>query len=305
MRPNGIMEILSAHTKTDDSPRDRALQFLALTKPGLTIFAIGTAAIGAFLGSQPHTSVWGILHTIIGTTLLGSGAIALNQVMEWRRDARMPRTMHRPIPGGRLGILEGTLFGFALVFAGITYLGISTNILAAVLGLVTVGIYLGVYTPLKTRTHLATLVGGIPGALPPAIGWAAVTNELGLHPFVLFSILFLWQIPHFLALGWMYREDYSKGGYRILPTMDRYGRATGRLAIIYSLALFPATVLPWALGIVGPVFLVFMFPALVILLLRSVRFARNRSTDSAKQLFLSSLLFVPAFVLAVVAGSIL
>jgi protoheme IX farnesyltransferase len=273
------------------TPFARLLDYAEITKPGLTSLAVATAAVAAYLAGPPSVSVFA--GTMAGTFLLGSGAVGLNQVIERQKDAVMPRTRRRPLPAGRLSVRNALLFSIVLVVLGLALLFAATTVPAGVLGVVTLLTYAGVYTPLKTRTHLATLVGGVPGALPPVIGWAAVRGELGLEPFILFSILYLWQIPHFLALAWLYRGDYRRAGYKMLPLHDRAGAATSRLVLLYCATLIPASILPTLLGMAGIIPAVGGALAAAVFTISGALFQADRSDRRARNLFLSSLIYLP------------
>jgi protoheme IX farnesyltransferase len=285
------------------SLRARTLDFVQITKPGLTGMAVATAAVGAYIAGPPSVPL--LAGTIMGTYLLGSGAVGLNQVMERRKDALMSRTCSRPLPSGRLTVSEAVIFSLALAAGGVFILAALTTFLAGLLGIVTLLSYTCLYTPLKTRTHLATLVGGVPGALPPVIGWAAATGALGLEPFILFTVLYLWQIPHFLALAWLYKADYSRAGYRMLPSYDERGIATSLLVLLYCVALVPASILPTVSGMAG------LLPgfggavAAVVFAISGIRFLSERSGRRARVLFLSSLMYTPTMFGLLLADRIL
>jgi protoheme IX farnesyltransferase len=230
---------------------------------------------------------------MIGIALLSSGIATLNQFMERDLDALMRRTAERPLPSGRLFPFEALWFGVALTLAAELYLALSVNLLTALLGLTVIAGYLFLYTPLKTRTSLSTAVGAFPGAMPPLIGWAAARGEIDVAAWVLFAILFLWQFPHFLAIAWMYREDYGRAGIRMLPVIEPDGRVTGQQIIIYALMLLPVSLLPAFLGISGRFYL---FAALILGLLflgSSIRAALSKSNQHARQLLLASVLYLP------------
>jgi heme o synthase len=272
----------------------RVSDYLSLTKPGLTATSVATAVCAALLGSTGANRAGVALHVLVGSGLLGAGAVALNQVLERGRDAAMKRTFRRPVASGRVNPASAGLFGGFLAAAGLLYLLAFTHPLAAALGAATLVLYLLVYTPLKTVTPYSTLIGAVPGALPPLVGWSAATGSVSLEGWVLFAIIFFWQIPHFLALSWMYREDYEKGGYRFLPTVDRSGYITAAQMVLYSVALLTAAMLPFFLGMVGGWYLAW---ALLISSLFSVRcllFLLERSAARARSVFFWSLGYLPA-----------
>ena len=231
---------------------------------------------------------------LVGTGLVAAGASTLNQVLERATDALMNRTRNRPIPAGRIRPVEATLFGLLLTAAGLALLAALGGALPALVAFATWASYLFLYTPLKRRTHLATLVGAVPGALPPVIGWAAASGRLEPGAFILFAIVFLWQIPHFLAIAWLYREDYERGGIQVLPVIDREGVLTGRQAVLHSVALLVVSLAPVAAGLGGTLYLAGAVVLGVGLTLASLRLARARDLGAARFLFLASVLYLPA-----------
>jgi protoheme IX farnesyltransferase len=267
--------------------------FLTLTKPRVNLLVVVTTLIGFYLGSFGSIDIYVLVHTIVGTTLVASGAAAFNQVLERDIDGRMRRTQSRPLPSGRLGISEAGWFALALSLIGLVELVAGANLLAAGVALATIASYALVYTPLKTRTSLATVVGAIPGALPPMIGWAAATKTLSIEAWVLFSIVFFWQMPHVLAISWMYREDYERGGIRVLPVEEPDGASTSRQAVTYAAALIPVSLLPTIVGLSGG----FYFGTAALLgaaqLVLAVQFAQHRSRERARRLFYASLVYLP------------
>jgi protoheme IX farnesyltransferase len=244
-------------------------------------------------GPAPRWSAL-LVAALAGTGLVAAGASTLNQVLERATDALMNRTRNRPIPAGRIRPAEATLFGALLTGAGIALLAALCGPLAAIVALATWASYLFLYTPLKRRTHLATLVGAVPGALPPVIGWAAASGRLEPGAFILFAIVFLWQIPHFLAIAWLYRDDYERGGLQVLPVIDREGVLTGRQAVIHSVALLVVSLAPVAAGLGGTLYLAGAVVLGVALTLAALRFARARDLGAARFLFLASVLYLPA-----------
>lgn len=267
--------------------------FLTLTKPRVNLLVLATTLIGFYLGSFGTIDVGLLVHTVVGTTLVAAGAAAFNQVLERDIDRLMRRTQSRPLPAGRLGISEAGWFALALSLVGLVELLVGANALAAGVAFVTIASYALVYTPLKTRTSLATVVGAVPGALPPMIGWAAATRTLSIEAWVLFSIVFFWQMPHVLAISWMYREDYERGGIRVLPVEEPDGASTSRQAVTYAAALIPVSLLPTIVGLSGG----FYFGAAAVLgaaqLVLAIQFARQRSRERARRLFFASLVYLP------------
>ncbi|MEK6335769.1 MAG: heme o synthase [Acidobacteriota bacterium] len=271
----------------------RVAAYVELTKPRITFLIVLTSAAGFALGSRGAVNYVVFAHAMIGIALLSSGIATLNQFMERDLDRLMRRTADRPLPSGRLLPFEALWFGIVLTATAELYLALSVNVLTAALGLTVIAGYLFLYTPLKTRTTLSTAIGAFPGAMPPLIGWAAARGEVDISAWVLFAILFLWQFPHFLAIAWMYREDYGRAGIRMLPVVEPDGRVTGQQIITYALMLVPVSLLPAILGISGRVYL---FAALVLGLLflaSSVRAAISKSNQHARQLLLASVLYLP------------
>lgn len=271
----------------------RSRDFLELTKPRITLLVCVTAGVGFWVGSQ--TSVeWGrMFHLLGGTALSASGGSALNQFLEREEDAKMRRTRSRPIPTGRVTPVEALFFGIFLCFLGGIYLFFFVNALTALLALVTVASYIGVYTPSKRLTSLSTLIGAVPGALPPMGGWAAARGTLNVEAWVLFAMVFLWQLPHFLAIAWMFREDYERGGFPMLPVVDADGAMTGRQIALYTLALLPTSLAPSMLGFAGSVY---FFGALVFgggFFWLGVRLARLRTVAEARRVLLASVAYLP------------
>jgi protoheme IX farnesyltransferase len=275
-------------TATDRRPFD----FFTLTKPRLNLLVLVTTLGGLYLASPEGVPLALVVHTLIGTALVAGGAAALNQVWERHTDARMRRTSGRPVPSGRLSASDGLWFGLLLSAIGLADLATATNLVAAGVAAVTWISYVLLYTPLKTRTSLATLVGAVPGALPPVIGWAAASGSITLPAVVLFGIVFFWQMPHFLAIAWMYREDYARAGIPLLPVLEPDGRRTGHQALLYAAALWPVSLLPAWVGLAGATYSIvatclgFAFIGLAAL------FARDRTQVNARRLFLFSISYL-------------
>jgi protoheme IX farnesyltransferase len=277
----------------DVKPAHRAADFVTLTKPRLNFLVLFTTLAGMYIASPDGVPAAILIHGLVGTALVAGGAAALNQVWERETDALMRRTRTRPIPGGRLRVSDGTLFGIVLSSIGLIELGWLVNPISAVVAATTLVSYILVYTPLKKRTSLATLIGAIPGALPPVIGWAAATGTVSLPALVLFGIVFLWQMPHFLAIAWLYREDYTRAGIPLLPVLEPDGRRTGQQALLYAAALWPVSLLPALVGIAG---LPYSIVATVLgfgLIALSALFARQRTMKTARHLFLYSITYLP------------
>ena len=275
----------------------RVAAFVALTKPRIAVMVLLTVAVGYVLGARGASHPATMVFTLLGTGLVAAGASAWNQVIERERDGRMRRTAKRPLPAGLLQPLESALFATLLAVAGIVTLLIATNPMAASIALATFVLYVAAYTPLKPITTLNTVVGAIPGALPPVIGWAAATGTVGIEAFSLFLVVFLWQFPHFLAIAWVHREDYARGGHKMLPCIDPGGRQTARQAVAYALVLVPAGLLPTVAGIAGGWYFAGAFAAGVYYLAASLRFLAHRDDPSARKLMMASFVYLPVILL--------
>jgi protoheme IX farnesyltransferase len=274
--------------------RTRFADYVELTKPRVLVLVLFTVVAGALLasGSSPNWSV--MLHALLGTALVAAGASALNQLLERDSDLLMRRTENRPLPGGRLQPIEVLVFGLSLGIAGIVYLAaVLQQPLAAGTAAVTFLSYVLIYTPLKRLTTLNTIVGAVPGALPPVIGWAAVRGTLNLEVVPLFAIIFLWQVPHFLAIAWIYREEYAAAGLRMLPVVDRDGSATGRQMVSYSLTLVPVSLTPVLLGGAGVIYLAGALALSLGFLAFAIVFARRRDRPHARGVLKASLVYLP------------
>ncbi len=274
--------------------------YLELTKARLCALVLVTTAVGLWVAA-PSPSPMLVVLTLLGTGFAAFGANALNQCLEERRDGLMQRTCERPLPSRRIPRLNAWAVSLALAVAGPVVLWIGVNPLAAVLALLTEILYLAVYTPLKPRTPLNTLVGAVVGALPPMIGWAAARGQLDLGAWLLALILFLWQIPHFLSLAWLYREDYARGGFRMLPSVDPHGRLTGNLVVLYALVLIPVSLALTITGLAGPWY---AMAALVLglgLLAAAVLFFWQKRDRDAKRAFLASVIYLPLLLGCLVA----
>lgn len=273
--------------------RRRAIDFFALTKPRVVLMVLVTTAIGFYLGAQGAPDYLLLLHTLMGTALAGGGTLALNQFMEREADGKMQRTRLRPLPDGRLQAREALIFGMLITLGGLAYLWWVVSGLSALVTASIVVSYLFAYTPLKQRTSLCSIVGAVPGALPPVIGWAAAQDTVGLEAWILFTIMFLWQMPHSLAIGWLYRDDYAKAGFRLLPVIDPDGRVTGRQIVLNCAALLAVGLLPTLIGFAG---VTYFFAALMlgsVFLWYGLRLATLRSLASARHLLFASLVYLP------------
>ncbi len=266
--------------------------FIALTKPGLVIMLVLTTCVGFYLGSDGPVDWLLLLHTLAGTALAAGGTLALNQFIERDRDALMRRTRSRPLPAGKLRPAQALGFGVAITAAGLLYLALVVNLLSCSVTAAITATYLFLYTPLKHRTTLSTVFGAVPGALPPVTGWAAARNDLGLEAGVLFAILFLWQMPHALALAWLFREDYARAGFQLLPAVDPEGRFTSVQILINCLALTAFSLVPTILGIAGVLYFYVALAAGLGLLAFAIHLTVTRTLASARTLFFASLVFL-------------
>jgi protoheme IX farnesyltransferase len=267
--------------------------YISLTKPRLNFLVVLTSAAGYYLGSVGALDFWRTAQAVVGTALVAGGSAVLNQVYERDTDARMRRTRLRPLPDRRIGVTDATIYGLVLSSTGLAILGFSANWVAAGLALATLAIYLLVYTPMKRTTPLSTLVGAIPGALPAIIGWSAARGDIALGGWTLFAIVFLWQIPHFMALAWMYRADYGAAGFPMLPVVEPDGLRTGQQALLYSLALVPVSIGPSIVGLAGWVYFWIALALGAVLLTLAVRFRRSRTDATARALFFASIIYLP------------
>lgn len=267
--------------------------YWVLTKPEVNFLVVISTLVGFYLAASGALDLARLLHTLLGTLLVASGTATLNQLMERGLDAQMRRTATRPLPAGRLSAARALGFGLALSVVGGVYLWLAVNALTSLLALSTLASYLLIYTPLKRRTPWCTFIGAFPGAMPPLIGWAGATGHLSSEAWVLYGILFLWQFPHFLAIAWMYREDYARAGLLMLPRGDAEGRAMARMIVGYSLALLPISLLPTMMGQAG---IVYFLGALVLGLMylhSSARLAMARTNVLAKRLLMASIVYLP------------
>jgi heme o synthase len=273
--------------------RERLAAYAELTKPRITLLIVLTSAAGFALASRGSVDYLGLLRALLGIGLLSSGIATLNQYAERDLDGLMRRTAGRPLPSGKLAPWEALAFGAGVTILAELYLLVLVNPLSALLGLTVIAGYLFAYTPLKTRTSLSTLVGAFPGAVPPLIGWSAARGSISLEGWVLFAILFLWQFPHFLAIAWMYREDYGRAGILMLPVVEPDGRVTAQQIVVYTLMLLPVSLLPAYMGMSGRIYLVGAIVLGLLFLYSSLRAAFSMSRQQARRLLLASVLYLP------------
>jgi heme o synthase len=266
--------------------------FYDLSKPGIGFYSLLTTAASFWLASAVFDPVR-FIHTLIATGLVTCGGGALNQVIEVEADSQMRRTEKRPLPSGRVSPLAGLLFGVLASVSGAGYMFFFVNGLASLLAILTLGGYLFVYTPLKKKTHFATLVGAVPGAVPILIGWAAVRGSLGMEAWALFAILFLWQIPHFLAIAWMYRKDYARAGFPLLTVIDPEGNRSALQILNYTLALVPVSLLPTLLHMTGAIYFCGALLLGIGFGIAAIRAASQRTNTTARQLLFASIIYLP------------
>lgn len=288
-------DALAVAVAADDSRAKRSTLtlFLELSKARLCAMVLITTLVGFLLASETGVNWLRLALTLAGTALAAFGANAWNQCIEARRDARMRRTARRPLPSGELSPRAAWVFSLSTSAAGPLVLWLAVNELSAYLAILTLISYVGVYTPLKTITPFNTLVGAVCGAIPPMLGWAAASGSLNAGAWLLGGVLFIWQIPHFLALAWLYRDDYERGGFRMLPVVDREGRLTAYVAMIYSAALIPVTLLLTRIGVAGGAFAAGALVLGVGLVLLSARLLWTRADVDARRLFLASVIYLP------------
>jgi protoheme IX farnesyltransferase len=267
--------------------------YIELTKPRITWLIVMSAAIGFYFGHSGSWSIWTIVHTLFGTALIASGTAALNQWYERDADRQMRRTQLRPLPSGRLQPNEALWFGIGLAVAGTLELGLGANWLTAVLGLVTMASYLAIYTPLKQKTWWSTTIGAFPGAMPPLIGFAGAADKLTAEAWILGAILFLWQFPHFYAIAWMYREDYSRAGIQMLPVVEPDGESTARQILLYSILLIPVSLLPKWAGMAGNIYLLGAIALGAWFLYSGIQVSLDRTKVRARRVLLTSVAYLP------------
>src|SRR5690348_363064 len=285
----------TAQSLSQDAPAEKSWVSVAseLTKARLTLLVLLTTLVGFYLGFRGSVDYWLMWHTLLGTALVASGASALNQLLEREHDAKMRRTQNRPLPSGRLQPHTVLIIGTTASIAGLAYLALLVNLITALLGAFSLLSYVFIYTPLKRITWLNTAVGAIPGALPPLMGWTAARGELSGEGWALFAILAFWQLPHFLAIAWIYRDEYAKAGFKMLPVIDPQGHRTGRQAVSHTLGLLPVSLCPYLFKLTGPAYLVGALILGLAFLWFAIRFSRDLTVTRARQLFYASILYLP------------
>ena len=292
---------LEADIQEFDRTRASFLDFVELTKARIGTFVVISTAVGYVLASPSGIDLIKLIHTLLATFLVSSGVCALNHYLERDFDARMARTSDRPLPAGRMQPEQACVLGLTMLAIGLVYLVFWVNVATALVGVATAVVYLVAYTPLKRITVHNTIVGAVAGALPPVGGWTAAQGELGLGALVLFSILFLWQFPHFYAIAWMYRDDYARGGYRMLAVEDPEGDRTAHQMVVYSLALLPCSLMPALMGLTGSFYfgVALLLSGLIVWL--SLAFARERTIPRARYLLRATLVYLPVLWLMLIA----
>jgi heme o synthase len=282
-------------------PRNHVVADLAeLVKARLTLLVLLTTAVGFYLGSESPIDYMGLFHVVFGTAAAAAGAAALNQWWERRADALMRRTRTRPIPAGRMSALQALTLGAVLSIFGVVYLAIVCNAMSATLTAITISIYIFAYTPLKRASTANTAVGAIPGSIPPMIGWAAARGDIGAGAWSLFAIIFLWQLPHFFAIAWMYREDYSRAGFRMISSDDRSGERSASQSVFFCILLLVIAGLPAFLGIANFIYLAAELLLGGLFTAVAMRFLRMRTASAARSLFIASIAYLPLLLGALV-----
>ncbi len=293
----------SDKTVSETRTHSRFGDVLVLAKLRVNALVVATTAGGYYMAGPVEVDRTMLAWTCLGTTLVASGAAAINQVHERASDKLMERTRRRPIADGRMSATEGLAIAAALTVAGLTMLWITSTTAATIVALATFVSYAGIYTPLKRRTSLATMVGAVPGALPPLIGWAAVRGSVtGVEPWSLFLIGFMWQLPHVLAISWMYREDYARAGIPVLPVIDTQGAVTGRQTVLWAATLVPFSQLPVLFGLTNATYAIGAVVLGLAQLVLAIGFLRHRSVENARRLFYGSIVYLPLLWLLMVAG---
>lgn len=265
--------------------------YLELSKSRIVLMVLITTAAGYAIGARDFSTLV-LINTLVGTALVAAGTNALNQYVERDLDAKMNRTRRRPLPAGAITPRAALFFSTAIAIIGTLYLGLAVNWLTAFLGAFTLTSYIFVYTPLKRVSTVCTIIGAVPGAIPPLMGWTAATGALGLGGWIAFAVLFFWQLPHFMAISWIYREDYGRGGFQMLSVNDVEGRRVGREAVLYSIALLLVSVAPSFAGMAGVTYLIISAAASAAMIVASIRFLNERTTKRARALFMSSNIYL-------------
>jgi len=296
----------NAETLTQTAPAEKGwvAVYADLIKARLTLLVLLTTLVGFYIGWQGQMNYLLMFHALLGTALVASGAAALNQLFEREYDARMRRTARRPLPSGRLQPVTVMLFGGVCALVGTIYLALLVNPLTSVLGAISFVSYVFIYTPLKRLTWLNTAVGAIPGALPPLMGWTAARGNLEGGGWALFAILAFWQMPHFFAIAWLYRDEYAKAGFKMLPVFDPTGSRTGQQSVSHTLGLLPISLCPFLFQLAGPIYLTAALVLGFAYFGCAVQFAKRLDSPSAKRLFFASIIYLPLLLIALVADKV-
>ena len=279
---------------------EKLAAYYELTKPRIAFLLVLTSAAGFYLGSNGGFDAVRFANAMISIALLAFGVSTLNQYLERHTDPLMERTAKRPLPTQRLAPIEALIFGILLCVAAEVYLFVAINTLTGVLGLIVIVGYVLLYTPLKTRTSASTAIGAIPGAMPPLMGWTAAANDITLGAWAMFVTQFLWQFPHFLAIAWMYRDQYAKAGILMLPVVEPSGRITGRQIVLFTLMLVPVSFAPFFLGFAGIIYLIAASILGSVFLWSSISAARSKTNESARRLLYASVIYLPLLFLILV-----
>jgi protoheme IX farnesyltransferase len=282
----------------------RSRDYVSLMKPRLNLLVVASTLAGYAMADGETLGALRVAALLAGTLFVAGGASAFNQVIERDSDALMRRTRNRPLPAQRLQPLDGVVFATAITLAGVLLIVAAANLLAGAVALGTLVIYAAIYTPLKRKTSFSTVIGAIPGALPPIIGWAAASGELPIEAWTLFGVMFLWQLPHFLAIAWMCRDDYTRAGFPMLPVIEPDGRSTGRQSVVYAAALVPLSLAPAPMHMSGDVYLAGALVLGVGFLWLAWRFARTRADGDARRLFFGSILYLPVLWILMIADKL-
>lgn len=300
------MNETTAQTLTAPSSAEKSwlAVYADLVKARLTFLVLLTTLVGFYLGWRGPVNYLLMLHTVLGTALVASGAAALNQLLEREYDGKMRRTRNRPLPSGRLQPATVMVFGGVCACAGLLDLALAVNLTTSVIGAVSLLSYLFIYTPLKRITWLNTAVGAIPGGLPPLMGWTAARGELSGEGWALFAILAFWQLPHFFAIAWMYRDEYANAGFKMLPVIDPQGHRTGRQTVGHTLGLLPVSLLPFLFHLAGPIYLAGAFVLGAAFLGFAIQFSRQLTISRARQLFYVSILYLPLLLIVMVLDKV-
>ncbi|HEX4341856.1 MAG TPA: heme o synthase [Verrucomicrobiae bacterium] len=296
----------TTQTLTENTAADKSwfAVYSDLVKARLTFLVLLTTLVGFYLGWRGPVNYLLMLHTVFGTALVASGAAALNQLLECDYDARMRRTRNRPLPSGRLQPSTVMIFGGVCSVSGIAYLALLVNPLTSVLGAITLLSYVFIYTPLKRITWLNTVIGAIAGGIPPLMGWTAARGEMDGGGWALFAILAFWQMPHFMAIAWMYREEYGKAGFVMLPVVDPTGERTAHQAVSYTLGLLPVSLCPFLFHLTGNIYLFGTFALGLVFIWFAIQFARELTVARARQLFYVSIIYLPLLLILMVLDKV-